>query len=267
VAVPFSASFGLSVFWFSVVFESYCEGDCLVDPHAYRASHTAVTILHRSNELDLHAHLESLEKLCAFAINDGRLSPFHEDLFLNQVLPRTTRVLLGRVYIYEDFEIPMVMQFFQTVMKVVIVTLAEVDTVLCTGSLDSLFRLFDENRQFYSYDVPLPERRRLAAAAAAEDDGFDMNEVFALPVADAPPLLIDNINFFGRMGGFDALVKRMQAFQSDWQADVDGSHDVFLSELHSLLLPVMNVFDLLSRQVKQSLVDTVSAAAKAGALL
>ena len=211
------------------------------------------TVCGRSNELDLHTHLENLTKLCSFAINERRLTPTHEELFLNEVLPRATRALLNRVYIYEDFEVPLVVQFLHVVMKVIIVTLAEVDTPLCVGSLDSMFRLFDDNRQFYSYDLPLHERQRLTAAStSAEDGGSD--EVFALPLPSASPLLVDNVNYFGRLGGFDAVVTRLAAFQQDWETD---AHDVSLTELYSLLLPVMSVFDLLAAPVKRRLADTV----------
>jgi hypothetical protein len=73
--------------------------------------------------------------------------------------------------------------------------------------------------------------------------------VFAAPLPLTPPLLIDNLNFFGRMRGFEALLSRVQKFKQVWVAE-DGSGAPSLPVLRSLLLPIMLAFPMLTVAVK-----------------
>ncbi len=174
------------------------------------------------------------------------------EYFLEEALPRVVRVLLSRVYVYEEREIPLVQAFLQQSLDVAILSLSDTDVLLYPGMLDTLYRIFDSARPFYVYDVPMPPPVRRDSDA----DAADMEEEFISPAAPVPPNLADNVNHFGCMGGFDTLMNRVDSWHRTWLADVDGQ-DVNLQELHSLLMPLMSVFPHLLIHVKKGIADKV----------
>ncbi len=126
------------------------------------------------------------------------------------------------------------------------------------GALTTLHYVFDEQRQYYTYDLP----EAVAPPSKAR--------VFAAAQALTPPLLADNVNYFGRVGGLENLLRCVEAFEGAWTAGAAGgsgggggdgevppASSAGLAVLQQCLLPLMTLLPLLARDIQVALANKV----------
>ena len=244
---------------------SFCFSDCPFPPLFFLFTDRSVCLclslilprcllcgVCRASELELQAHLQHLAKLCSLAIHDVPdapvLTPQHEDFFLNDALPQLVRSLLHRVYLFKDLEVQWVHEFFRHVIKLIIVNFAASESPWSYGAVDTLFRLFDDSRRYYvTYgDTPVAPTPTHAAAPDVP---------ITKPDGITPPLLLDIVNYFGIMGGFEAFYTRLDAWTADWSDEENG--DASLAELETLSLPFVHVYGVFARPIQAAFAEKV----------